>query len=284
MKAAISKVEITPQEACYLCGHAIRTQLSQGVLDPLYVTCLVLDNDGQKSVFLSFDLIMMDEELSAMVKQAVKSVVDCDSNHIIVSFIHTHAAPETSIVSVFNDPDKGVRPGYREYLVNCAKECVSSCHPLEEVKWYYASTQIEGYYSNRNSIEKPCDKSANMFKLVKEDDSVLAMMINMSCHPTVLGAQNYLISADLFGAIRTAMAKACDCEVFMMQGAAGDMGNRQYRQGNDENELIRMRDGIVPQLLKPLNWQRVQDDQLNIYETNYVMDYDIDLEILKERL
>ena len=33
-----------------------------------------------------------------------------------------------------------------------------------------------------------------------------------------------------------------------MQGACGDMGNRQYRQGNDENELWRVRDEVMKQV------------------------------------
>lgn len=33
-----------------------------------------------------------------------------------------------------------------------------------------------------------------------------------------------------------------------MQGACGDMGNRQYRQGNNEKELWRVRDEIMEQI------------------------------------
>lgn len=285
MKAQITKVDITPKEPCYLCGHAIRLELSQGVMDPLYVTALIIEDDEKKSVYLSYDLIMLDIELSDQIKNAVMEVVDCKKEHIVVSFIHTHAAPETGVVSVFNDRDKGARPGYREFLVNCAREAVMQIvDTLEEVDLYYATTMIDGYYSNRNSKDKPCDKSANMLRLIRKDNSILAMMVNMTCHPTVLGAQNYLISADLFGAIRTGLEKHYDCGVLMMQGAAGDMGNRQYRLGNDQKELFRMRDGILPQLIKVTDYHKVDVKKIQYASTQYIMDYDIDLNELKERL
>lgn len=285
MRAQITKIDITPKEPCYLCGHAIRNELSQGVMDPLYVTALLIEDNEKQSVLLSYDLIMLDEALTMQIKEVVATVVGCKKEHIIVSFIHTHAAPETGIKSVFNDADKGARPGYRELLIDKARQAVEKIkNQLEEVELFYATTTIEGYYSNRNSIHKPCDKSANLFRFIRKDQSLLAMMVNMSCHPTVLGAQNYLISADLFGAIRTSLSEKYDCDVLMMQGAAGDMGNRQYRQGNDQKELFRMRDGIVPQLVQALSWKRIDGNVVEYFDTQYIMDYDLDLSELKQRL
>lgn len=285
MKAQIIKIDITPKEPCYLCGHAIRTELSKGILDPLYVTVLILQDDKKRSCFLSYDLIMMDEELTNCIKNDVSQIISCKKEHVIVSFIHNHAAPETGEVSVFNDPEKGVRPGYREVLMDAAKQAVISIKDnLEEVSLWYTTTEIDGFYSNRNSKDKPCDKSANIIKLLRNDETMMTMLVNMSCHPTVLGAQNYLISADLFGALRTSLAQAYDCEVFMMQGAAGDMGNRQYRQGNDAQELNRMRDGILPQLRKEFTWKLIKCDEIHFESTHYIMDYDMDLTQMKERL
>lgn len=286
MRAQIGKVEITPNEPCYLCGHAIRLDLSQGVMDPLFVSALIIEDDEKKSVFLSYDLILIDEELSTKIKSVVAKEVRCNEENIIVSFIHTHAAPETGEKSAFNDPEKGARAGYRDFLVESARKAVNFANQnLEVVEIYYASTLIDGYYSNRNDKNKPCDKSANIFKLLRKDQSVLGVMVNMTCHPTVLGPQNYLISADLFGAIRTALSDFYQCNVLMMQGAAGDMGNRQYRQGNDQKELFRMRDGIVPQLIDShISYNKVDSDHLEWIKYEYHKQYEIDLDELKQRL
>lgn len=286
MRAQISKVEITPSEPCYLCGHAIRLDLSQGMMDPLYVSALIIEDVDKKNILLSYDLILIDEELSMKIKLAVAKEIECDEDNVVVSFIHTHAAPETGEKSVFNDPDKGARAGYRDFLVESARKAVNLANQnLEIVEVFYASTQIDGYYSNRNDKNRPCDKSANIFKLLRNDQSVLGVMVNMSCHPTVLGPQNYLISADLFGAIRSALSDVYHCDVFMMQGAAGDMGNRQYRQGNDQKELFRMRDGIVPQLIDlDISYHKIETKHLEWFKYNYYKQYEIDLDELKLRL
>lgn len=286
MKAQIAKVEITPKEPCYLCGHAIRLDLSQGVMDPLYVSALIIQDEDKKHVFLSYDLILIDEELSMKIKAGVAKEVLCNENYVIVSFIHTHAAPETGEKSVFNNPNKGARAGYRDFLVESARKAANLADQnLEDVEIYYASTLIDGYYSNRNDKNRPCDKSANIFKLLRKDQSVLGVMVNMSCHPTVLGPQNYFISADLFGAIRTKLSDIYQCDVFMMQGATGDMGNRQYRQGNDQKELFRMRDGIVPQLIKSnISYSKIDTNHIEWYQYNYDKQYEIDLNELRLRL
>lgn len=286
MKAQITKVEITPKEACYLCGHAIRLGLSQGVMDPLYVSALIIEDNEKKNVFLSYDLILIDEELSVKIKSEVAKEIECAEDNIVVSFIHTHAAPETGEKSVFNDPEKGARVGYRDFLIESARKAVSLANQnLEVVEIFYASTLIDGFYSNRNDKNRPCDKSANLFKLLRKDQSVLAVMVNMTCHPTVLGPQNYLISADLFGAIRSALSDIYHCDVLMMQGAAGDMGNRQYRQGNDQKELYRMRDGIVPQLIdSDISYNKIETNRIEWYKYDYHKQYEIDLDELKLRL
>lgn len=286
MKAQITKVEITPKEACYLCGHAIRLGLSQGVMDPLYVSALIIEDNEKKNVFLSYDLILIDEELSVKIKSEVAKEIECAEDNIVVSFIHTHAAPETGEKSVFNDPEKGARVGYRDFLIESARKAVSLANQnLEVVEIFYASTLIDGFYSNRNDKNRPCDKSANLFKLLRKDQSVLAVMVNMTCHPTVLGPQNYLISADLFGAIRSALSDIYHCDVLMMQGAAGDMGNRQYRQGNDQKELFRMRDGIVPQLIdSDISYNKIETNRIEWYKYDYHKQYEIDLDELKLRL
>lgn len=286
MKAQITKVEITPKEPCYLCGHAIRLDLSQGVMDPLYVSALIMEDNEKKNVFLSYDLILIDEELSMKIKSEVAKEIECAEDNVVVSFIHTHAAPETGEKSVFNDPEKGARVGYRDFLVESARKAVSLANQnLEDVEIFYASTLIDGFYSNRNDKNRPCDKSANLFKLLRKDQSILAVMVNMTCHPTVLGPQNYLISADLFGAIRSALSDIYHCDVLMMQGAAGDMGNRQYRQGNDQKELFRMRDGIVPQLIdSDISYNKIETNRIEWHKYDYHKQYKIDLDELKMRL
>jgi len=62
----------------------------------------------------------------------------------------------------------------------------------------------------------------------------------------------------------------------MMQGAAGDMSNRNYRQGHDAKELVRTGEGILAQLfasqeLAPLSLDKPVVEPY-LWETSYPVD------------
>ena len=84
--------------------------------------------------------------------------------------------------------------------------------------------------------------------LFRNENHVVAGMFQFTCHPTVLGIHNMKISSDLLGNVGKALDEKYNTIFITMQGACGDMGNRQYRQGNDENELWRVRDEVMKQV------------------------------------
>ena len=89
------------------------------------------------------------------------------------------------------------------------------------------------YTETANYIDKPSDKDINMI-LFRNENHVVAGMFQFTCHPTVLGIHNMKISSDLLGNIGKALDEKYNSIFITMQGACGDMGNRQYRQGNNE--------------------------------------------------
>lgn len=286
MKAGTAKLEITPNEPCYLCGHAIRTDLSEGVLDPLYVTALMLETKAGLNCWMSFDLGMMDAELTDQIKLAVQNAAGCEPDRIVCGFIHTHAGPEVSELGSFTkDREHGVRPGYRELLVRQAAAAAELAKAaLTDCEVWISKTEIEGFYGNRSSRERRSDKDVNLIQFRTPQGVPVLTAVNLACHPTVLGPANLLISADLFGALRTGLEKAWGHSVLMMQGAAGDMGNRQYRRGEDAAELKRIRDGILPQLLGPLSWKPISAEPLRSKKTQYIIDYERDMAEVHQRL
>ncbi len=63
---------------------------------------------------------------------------------------------------------------------------------------------------------------------------------SFACHSTVLGPDNLLVSSDLAGYVARALEKEWGVYPVIMIGAAGDVSNRLYRQGNDLKELNRV--------------------------------------------
>lgn len=69
-----------------------------------------------------------------------------------------------------------------------------------------------------------------------------------------------------------------------MIGAAGDMSNRQLRQGNDYNELKRIGDGIMAQIDANPQHDELKIEDIIVEKVDYKKSYDLDRSKKKSRL
>ena len=288
VKAASAQRDITPREACYMGGYGMRTQKSQGVLSPLMCSVLALEVDGTALVLCSLDLLMAPGELVADLKEEIGRKHGVDPLYTTIAAIHTHAAPEMRSARLPAVTDDGFweryAPQLREAVLSAVDECFAK--GLQTAAAFYSKTAVKGFYGNRNGMEKPEDKDVVMVKFTDSRGAVLGGMVNIACHPTVLGADNLRISGDLLGYIAGAAAKQWGVLPVMMQGAAGDMSNRHYRQGHDAAELERTGGGIVAQLFQNQDFMPLAlaapKARRYVYQTEYDVDRDA-LEALRQK-
>ena len=90
---------------------------------------------------------------------------------------------------------------------------------MREVESYGRTVEIEGCYSNRNGKDKPCDKSFTSISF-RDGDEVVAGVGSFTCHSTVLGPDNLLVSSDLAGYVARALEKEWGVYPVIMIGAA----------------------------------------------------------------
>lgn len=248
VEVSAAKRVITPIFPMYMRGYAMRTGKSIGVLDELYCRTLVLKVDGEVFIWASLDICRLEEMISDYPRTVIAAKYSVPKEHIIISTIHTHSGPDISFEDEGEDRNHR-KAVYREYMMKQLFEAVDECFDREflEVEPYMVSGTIDGVYGNRNYKDKPSDKTVNMI-LFRNQNHVAAGLFQMTCHPTVLGIHNMKISSDLLGNVGKALDAKYNTTFITMQGACGDMGNRQYRQGNDEKELWRVRDEIMTQV------------------------------------
>jgi hypothetical protein len=98
-------------------------------------------------------------------------------------------------------------------------------------------------------------------------------MQNFNCHSTVVGPQNRLITADLQGAVRLELTPWVGAVPYAFTGASGDLGNRQFRKGNDFAELKRVAVGIASEFMK-CDFEPVEFSALVVREFVHRVDYD----------
>ena len=288
MRICTSKKRITPEGKffpCYLCGHAIRKDIGKGIADELYAEAMVIKIDNQTLVFVSFDLIGMDKSVNEKLRDEISEKYNIPFENINIGFVHTHSAPEYSVEGIFGDTPKAI-PGYMDYVVSQIKEAIDDCMDGEfkEVKAYYKNTVVNGLYSNRNGIDKIGDNNITFVTFEEENGNVVGGFLNFTCHSTVLGPQNYYVSSDLAGYLNREFQIRYGVAPITMIGAAGDMSNRQLRQGNDYKELKRVGEGIMAQIDANSQHDELKIDNLIVKKVNYFKTYKLDVEKKKAQI
>lgn len=275
VEVSAAKRDITPEFPMYMRGYAMRTGKSIGVLDPLYCRALALKIDGQVFLWMTLDLCRLEKEISDYPRRVLAAKYSIPKEHIVISTIHTHSGPDISFEDEGEDRNRR-KAVYREFCMKQIFAAADECFDrgFLEVTPYVVQGTIEGVYGNRNYKDKPSDKDVNVI-LFRNENHVVAGIFHFTCHPTVLGIHNMKISSDLLGNVGKALDEAYHTTFITMQGACGDMGNRQYRQGNDERELWRVRDEVMGQIAvmgqeeKPVNLKvdQVKDMEYRICHT-----------------
>lgn len=235
---------------CYLMGHAIRTEPATDVLSDLWAVALVLEVDGARTVWASVDLIGLERAYTDRLRARIAASTGAAVEAVHIGFVHTHAAPEYEEVSCFAGAGKGAVPGYMDWVAEQIEGAVDDALAagLEPVEVFGARVQVEGFYSNRNGLDKPADKEVSLLQLRAADGHTVAGAFSFACHSTVLGPQNRSVSPDLAGWLASGLEARWGVRPVCLLGAAGDMSNRLCRQGYDAAELARVGDGVLAQL------------------------------------
>ena len=129
---------------------------------------------------------------------------------------------------------------------------------LRPVRLLFAQGRVNGVGANRHRIDGPHDDTVGLLAAVDEAGSVSAVLVDYASHPTVLGHDNVLWSADWPGAARRTLADALarlvpfpgqaagkvgtleEPVVLFLQGAAGDSSARFVRRGQSFAEVDRL--------------------------------------------
>lgn len=274
MKVATTTANIRPQNEVYLVGYIgeDRQKPAQGIHDDPLAVALLMELDNEKLLFLSIDVIMIPEDKARYIKKNIQTLFDIKYENIVISVIHSHSEPNG-----FNEVGALCRKDNEEYFhyaTTCILESLKGLdEKLVEVEAEIGKTRVHGFYSNRNNIEKPFDDHATILRFL-QGEHVVAAMFNFNCHSTVLGMKNMLITSDITGKVRSLIAEDIGVIPYTFTGASGDISNRQYRKGNDFNELERVGHGVANKIKEITDFQPLQLDRFSITEVDYEIAYD----------
>ena len=126
MKIGFAKKEITPPLGLELGGYA-GYRPNSGVHDPLWCKTVLLEQAGIRCGLVVLDLMCADESLCTRIAAAVEPL-GLSKEHLIVSAIHSHAAPagvypgEGALARVNEAivPENPAFPAYMQAVVEAA--------------------------------------------------------------------------------------------------------------------------------------------------------------------
>ena len=230
-QAGIARADITPTGTFRLESYA-RTENSLGVLDPLYLTVLVLvPACGEPIVMLAVDSTALLVTEANRLRAAVEKEVGTSVAHTMLHVSHTHSAPQVT----------------EEYLsfiesraVAATREAMCDLRP-SKLGWGTGRVQVG---CNRRTMEgrakpemrisprPPIDDRLGVLLVEDEQAIPIAVMLWHGVHPNVLKGDSNVVSADWPGAARRVVESTLGCPMLFAVGAAANV-DPMWRGGTD---------------------------------------------------
>jgi len=254
LSVGYARVDITPEESVPLAGYGNSMQrLSQGVLDPLYATCIAItDSDGHSVLLCTVDLINTVDSYCIPARDAISKKYGISRECVVISATHTHSAPD--LLTQEYPPIARYTAQLVDKLTAAAGEALANRKPatmqgghthtdgMNFVRHYilengtYAGDNFGDFGSApiREHVSE-ADRQIQMVKFCREDAKDI-LMVNWQAHPTKAstGVTEYgrknrpYISADFPGACRSYVEEKTNMHFAYFQGACGNINSRSY--------------------------------------------------------
>ncbi|GAA1982797.1 hypothetical protein [Amycolatopsis minnesotensis] len=217
-------------------GYAARIGGSTGTLDPIEVHAVTVSDGERRFFWLVGDLPAVNTDLASAVIGKLAGLHRTDPELVWFGATHTHAGP-----------DVGCRPGGgrtpREWapVLLAAGERAAALAVASEaaVDLTVHKGRIGGVGGQRSGPDPSRDVPVTVLA-ARRGTAVLGALVVLPVHPTVLGADNLLASADLAGAVRRALAARAGGWAVVATGAAGDVSSRAHRRAQTPAEVHRL--------------------------------------------
>jgi hypothetical protein len=236
VRVAHGVAEIPVPAGSPMGGYADRRGGSTGTADRLEAHVVTVTDGVRSLALVVLDVVCVNVDLA----DAVRSVLPVDD--VWVCATHTHSGPETGCV-----PGGSATPPPWVEVITAAvarafREAVAtSCWPTATS---VAVSEVASVRSRPDGA-RPVPVDVVAF----HGPGLRGLLVVLPVHPTVLPASSTVVSADLTGAVRRALAERLGVWVVVLTGAAGDISTRGVRRGADLEECARLGSVVADQVI-----------------------------------
>jgi neutral ceramidase len=243
MKIGAAQIDITPDPGIDLSGFAARVQPNAGVLDPLCVKCLCLEEGSNRLLLLGADLVAFSSETVAEFRSWAKQDLGIGPAQVLLAATHTHSGPATIPLTGCGT----VNIEYLRVLQNKMRQCAkAACLHTEPAELIVVASPLDLAVDRRRKPTAHTDPTVTALAWRRPGGSFIASLVNYAMHPVALGHINRHVSADWCGYAAEKLRSDLPGQPIVMitNGAAGNL--------NPPGE------GLAPDQVKPIGHRVVE--------------------------
>ncbi|WP_339731204.1 neutral/alkaline non-lysosomal ceramidase N-terminal domain-containing protein [uncultured Gimesia sp.] len=194
-KAGVASAKITPAKPLRMAGYAGRKEPAEGTEQDLYGKALAIeDQEGNRVVFVTLDLIGVIDRLRADVSKQVQEKYNLPPQALLMNASHTHCGPAYG-----RDDAKEYYDTLVPTLVKTIGEAIEEMQPAN-LSWSAARCSVAmnrrtptatGYRNHPN----PNGRVDHQVPVLRVDDpkgELKAVMFGYACHNTTMGFRKWL--------------------------------------------------------------------------------------------
>jgi len=255
--------DVTADRPVVLRGQ-FHVRISESVHDPLTVTALALESNGDQCVMVSADRVSVPVELLEGVRQRVKSLApDLSPEKVFISATHTHTAPATINTSWEDQGPNVMKPSeYAGLFIERTAACVAEAwnsrqsgalswgcgqavvgHNRRQVKLdgtshMYGDTSTDDF----SHIEGYEDHGVDLLFTYDADRQLTGMVVSLACPSQVTESANF-VSADFWHEARCEIRRRHGEDLFILPqcAAAGDQSPHLMWKKGAEARMLRLK-------------------------------------------
>lgn len=219
MKVGAAKVDITPPLGMQLEGFEVRVDGASGIHDPLHARALVAEGaDGTTVALVVADLIQIDARLQDLVADEVREKTGIPRERLQLAGTHTHSGPRL------------LEPSEAERTIGhaIAGAVARAWEDRREAVAAVGIGRVEGIGANRRPNGGPVDDRVTVTRFDGVDGRPIATHASYGCHPTTLGPNNLLYSADFPGVLCRLVDESVGGVTIFSTGPQGDVNPGGY--------------------------------------------------------
>jgi neutral ceramidase len=211
-KVGVAVAKVTPQKMLFMAGYASRNKPAEGKVQDLFAKALALqDEQGNKLVFVTLDLIGVPQLLRHAVAERAEKEFKLPQSNLVMNASHTHSGPSLRTTPLTEkDKDNPKAKDSWEYtqklqndIVGIIGKALAEVQPARltwnKARCGFAMNRRRDYtlppdHPNANKAPNPngpVDHEVPALRVEAPDGTLRATLFGYACHNTSLGFYNF---------------------------------------------------------------------------------------------